>query len=90
MARPMSEMGRPGVTAARPAARQARVVSTRWAEAASTCPTKNVALVSPWTPSRKSVTSMLTMSPSRSARSSGIPWQMTSFTDVHTDFGKPP
>ena len=30
------------------------------------------------------------MSPSRSARLSGIPWQMTSFTDVQTDFGKPP
>ena len=53
-------------------------------------PTKNVAFVSPCTPSRKSVTSMLTMSPSRSARSSGMPWQMTSFTDVQTDFGKPP
>ena len=29
------------------------------------------------------------MSPSASARSSGMPWQMTSFTEVHTDFGKP-
>ena len=25
-----------------------------------------------------------------SARSSGMPWQMTSLTDVHSDFGKPP
>ena len=23
----------------------------------------------------------------RAARSSGMPWQMTSFTDVHSDFG---
>ena len=29
---------------------------------------------------------MLTMSPSRSGRSSGIPWHTISFTDVHTDF----
>ena len=29
------------------------------------------------------------MSPSTSARSSGMPWQMTSLTEVHTDFGKP-
>ena len=33
------------------------------------------------------VTSQLTMSPSCSTRSSGIPWQMTSFTEVHSDFG---
>ena len=52
-------------------------------------PTQNVALVSPCTPSTNTVTSTLTMSPSRSARSSGMPWQMTSLTDVHTDFGKP-
>ena len=29
------------------------------------------------------------MSPSTRARSSGMPWQMTSLTDVHTDFGNP-
>ncbi len=33
--------------------------------------------------------STLTMSPSRSSVESGIPWQMTSLTDVHSDFGKP-
>jgi hypothetical protein len=53
-------------------------------------PTGNVALVSPWTPFRKIVTSRLTMSPSTSARSSGIPWQITSLTDVHSDLGKAP
>ena len=29
------------------------------------------------------------MSPSCSTRESGMPWQMTSFADVHTLFGKP-
>ena len=29
------------------------------------------------------------MSPSCSARASGMPWQMTSLTDVHTLLGKP-
>ena len=53
-------------------------------------PTGNVALVSPCTPSRKIVTSRLTMSPSISARSSGMPWQMTSLTDVHSDLGNAP
>ena len=33
--------------------------------------------------------SMLTMSPSSSGRLSGMPWQITSLTDVHSDFGKP-
>ena len=40
------------------------VTSTRWRLAGSTSPTKNVALVSPCTPSMKVVTSRLTMSPS--------------------------
>ena len=31
---------------------------------------------------------MLMISPSCSFRLSGIPWQMTSFTDVQTDLGK--
>ena len=29
------------------------------------------------------------MSPSSSGRLSGIPWQMTSFTEVQSDFGNP-
>jgi hypothetical protein len=33
---------------------------------------------------------MLTMSPLTSGRESGMPWQMHSFTDVHTLFGKLP
>lgn len=35
------------------------------------------------------VTSTLTISPSSNRLSSGIPWQATLFTDVHTDLGKP-
>ena len=40
--------------------------------------------------SRKTVTSMFTMSPSLRARESGMPWQMHSLTEVHTDLGKRP
>jgi hypothetical protein len=56
-------------------------------EAASTSPTRNVAEVSPCTPSMKAVTSTLTMSPSRRRRESGIPWQTISLTEVHSDLG---
>ena len=52
-------------------------------------PTPTVAEVSPCIPSTYAVTSMLTMSPSARGRSSGIPWQSTSFTDVQIDLGKP-
>ena len=65
------------------------VTLTSWRLTGSTSPTKNVALVSPWTPSTNDVTSMLRMSPSCSTRESGMPWQMTSLADVQTLFGKP-
>ncbi len=32
---------------------------------------------------------MLRMSPSWTTVLSGMPWQMTSFSDEHRDFGKP-
>ena len=51
--------------------------------------TQNVASVSPWTPSRYAVTSTLMMSPSSITVESGMPWQMTSFSEVQQDFGKP-
>ena len=35
------------------------------------------------------VTSILTRSPSSSGRASGMPWQMTSLTEVQQDLGKP-
>ena len=50
-------------------------------------PTENVADVSPCMPPTNAVTSMLTMSPAHSGRLSGIPWQMTPFTEVQIDFG---
>ena len=65
------------------------VRSTSSRDSSSTSPTRNVALVSPCTPPMKAVMSMLTMSPSSSAGESGMPWQMTSLTDVHSDLGKP-
>lgn len=36
------------------------------------------------------MTSMLRMSPSHSGRESGMPWQMHSFTEVHTLLGNLP
>ena len=89
MARPISDTAAPALTAPMPLFRATRVSSTSRRECSSTSPTINVADVSPWTPSRYTVTSMLMMSPEASRRESGIPWQITSFTDVHTDLGKP-
>ncbi len=83
----MSRTVPPGRTASIPTSRLVRVTSTSRREASSTSPTRKVALVSPCTPSRKMVTSQFTMSPSWSTVESGIPWQMTSFTLVHSDFG---
>ena len=45
--------------------------------------------MSPCTPPTNAVTSMLHRSPSRSTVESGMPWQTTSFTDVHSDLGNP-
>ena len=47
--------------------------------------TVKVSFRSPWYPPRNAVTSTLTMSPLCSSRASGMPWQMTSLTEVHTD-----
>ncbi len=46
-------------------------------------------LVSPYQPSRITVTSMLTMSPFCSRLSDGMPWQTTWLIEVQIDFGKP-
>jgi hypothetical protein len=57
---------------------------------ADTSPTGTVAALSPCMPSTMSVTSMPTMSPSRSTTSRlGMPWQITSFLDVQMLRGKP-
>ena len=50
-------------------------------------PAKNIRLVSPYQPSRITVTSMLTMSPSSSRRSPGMPWQTSWLIEVQIDFG---
>ena len=50
-------------------------------------PTTYMRLLSPCQPSLMTVTSMLTMSPFFSGRSSGMPWQTTSFRLVHSDAG---
>ncbi len=52
MARPMSDRGRPGRTAAMPRASDSAVTRTRVRDRSSTVPTHQVAFVSPWTPSR--------------------------------------
>lgn len=40
-------------------------------------------------PFLNAVMSMLTMSPSSNGVSSGMPWQITSLSDVHDDLGNP-
>ena len=52
-------------------------------------PTKYMRLVSPWKPSRITVTSILMMSPLFSRLSPGMPWQTTWLTEVQMVFGKP-
>ena len=80
---------RPGLTALIARASDSRVRSTSSRLSSSTSPTRYVALLSPCTPPMYAVTSRLTMSPSRSTVESGMPWQITSLTLVHRDFGKP-
>ncbi|MCY1559372.1 hypothetical protein D9M68_964030 [compost metagenome] len=69
--------------------RDSLVRSTRSLDSSSTSPTRNVKFVSPWTPPMKAVMSMFRMSPSWTTVLSGMPWQITSFSDEHRDFGKP-
>ena len=64
-----------------------RSTSSRFSSATS--PARKVAFVSPCTPPMNAVTSMFTMSPSSTTVESGMPWQMTSFSEVQHDFGKP-
>ena len=62
------------------------VTSTSRSAARLTSPTLYMRLESPCQPSRMSVTSMLTMSPSRSGLSLGMPWQTTWLIEVQVDF----
>ena len=66
------------------------VTRTRSAASGDTSPMQNIREESEKKPSLIVEQSMLTMSPSRSTSSGeGMPWQTTSLTEVHTDFGKP-
>ena len=87
MTRPTAFSGRPGATARMPRIIASCVRSTSSRDSSSTSPARKVALVSPCTPPMNAVMSMLTMSPSLISVSSGIPWQITSFSEVHSDFG---
>jgi len=69
-----------------PAWRQRRVPSTSRRATGFTSPTHTVAEQSPCIPSAKTVMSRLTVSPLASGRESGMPWQITSFTEVQIDF----
>ena len=57
-------------------------MSTSLRAFSGTSPTRYMRLVSPCQPSRIGVTSMLTMSPSLSALSPGMPWQTTWLIEV--------
>ena len=89
MTLPIAFSGRPGATARMPRIIASRVRSTSSRDSVSTSPARNVAFVSPCTPPMNAVMSIFTMSPSFMTVSSGMPWQMTSFSDVHRDFGYP-
>jgi len=53
-------------------------------------PTQNILLVSPWKPSLMTVTSIFRISPAfKTLPLLGIPWQITWFTEVQIDLGKP-
>ncbi len=65
-----------------------QVSARRWA-CEGALPTKYMRLVSPWKPSRMTVTSMLTMSPALRRLSLGMPWHTTWLTEVQMVFGKP-
>ena len=62
--------------------KQSNAVRTNIRESASTLPMKKVSLRSACMPWTNTVTSRLMMSPSSITRSSGMPWQMTSFAEL--------
>jgi hypothetical protein len=78
-----------GLTSSMPFHMALWVTSTRRRASTEGLPTKNILLVSPWKPSLMTVTSTLTMSPSLSTLSPGIPWQTWWLTEVQIDLGKP-
>src|SRR3954453_21403257 len=89
MTRPMAVIGRPRATAGMPRIIASGARSTSSRASSLTSPTQKVASVSPCTPPMYAVTSTLMMSPSSSTVVSGMPWQITSLSEVQHDFGKP-
>ena len=93
MALPISPTLRPGRIARMPR-HSASYVSLTSAAArgatASAPPTSHIRELSPCQPAGvMTVTSMLTMSPARSGRASGMPWQTTWLTEMQVAAGKP-
>ena len=82
----MSPVVAPGRTAAMPRIIASWVTSHSRSAARLTLPTLYMRLESPCQPSTISVTSTLTMSPSRSGLSPGMPWQTTWLIETQVDF----
>ena len=87
MAAPMSPVVAPGRTAAMPRISASWVMSISRSAARGDVADEYMRLESPCQPSRMRVTSMLTMSPSRSGLSFGMPWQTTWLIEMQIDFG---
>ena len=87
MAWPMSPRRAPGRTCAMPFHIASKVTWHRRRAAIEPLPTTYMRLLSPCQPSLMTVTSMFRMSPSRSGRSSGMPWHTTSLGEVHSEAG---
>ncbi len=89
MAWPTSPSVAPGRTAATPRRSASNVTSIRLRALVDGVPAAYIRLLSPCQPSRMTVTSMFSTSPSSRRRSPGMPWQTTWLMDVQMDFGKP-
>ena len=87
MAWPMSPRRTPGLTFTMPFHMASKVTLHRRLAAMLPSPTMYMRLLSPCQPSLMMVTSMLTMSPFFSGRSSGMPWHTTSLRLVHIEAG---
>ncbi len=83
----MTLTSRPGWAAAMPRSMAACVTSTSFFACSEPAPAMKLPQLSPWTPCLYAVMSTLTMSPSSMTVESGMPWQMTSLIEVHSDLG---
>ena len=85
MAAPMSPKVAPGRTSAMPRISASWVTSIRRSERRTGLPATNMREVSPYQPSRITVTSMFRTSPSLSFLGPGMPWQTTWLIEMHDD-----